>query len=155
MNRRSFIENSAPDLYLLRIVNHHLLKWRRSGRKWGWPIQKSINFLHEIDIPKCINVYSIYRTKLGVIGCFVLSFLICFRCMKLYCTFFYFTCMRGDTEKIKKKFPLNLYRQIQGLFCVVQYIDDAQHKLWCNWLIFLQILKALQNELINFCSVVE
>jgi hypothetical protein len=31
--------------------------------------------LHEIDIPKCINVYSIYRTKLGVIGFFVLSFL--------------------------------------------------------------------------------
>ena len=29
--------------------------------------------LHEIDIPKCINVYSIYRTKLGVIGFFVLS----------------------------------------------------------------------------------
>jgi len=38
MNRRSFIENSAPDLYLLRIVCHHLSKWRRSGRKWGWPI---------------------------------------------------------------------------------------------------------------------
>jgi hypothetical protein len=34
--------------------------------------------LHEIDILKCINVYSIYRTKLGVIGFFVLSFLICF-----------------------------------------------------------------------------
>jgi hypothetical protein len=34
--------------------------------------------LHEIDIPKCINVYSIYRTKLGVIGFFVLSFSICF-----------------------------------------------------------------------------
>jgi hypothetical protein len=34
--------------------------------------------LHEIDIPKCINVYSIKRTKLGVIGFFVLSFLICF-----------------------------------------------------------------------------
>jgi hypothetical protein len=34
-------------------------------------------YLHEIDIPKCINVYSIYRTKLVVIGFFVLSFLIC------------------------------------------------------------------------------
>jgi hypothetical protein len=34
--------------------------------------------LNEIDILKCINVYSIYRTKLGVIGFFVLSFLICF-----------------------------------------------------------------------------
>ena len=34
--------------------------------------------LHEIGIPKCIIVYSIYRTKLGVIGFFVLSFLICF-----------------------------------------------------------------------------
>jgi hypothetical protein len=34
--------------------------------------------VHEIDIPKCINVYSIYRTKLGVIGFFVLSFLKCF-----------------------------------------------------------------------------
>jgi hypothetical protein len=31
--------------------------------------------LHEIDIPKCINVYSIHRTKLGAIGFFVLSFL--------------------------------------------------------------------------------
>jgi hypothetical protein len=29
------------------------------------------------------------------------------------------TCMRGDTEKVKKTFPLNLYRQIQGLFCVM------------------------------------
>jgi len=27
--------------------------------------------------------------------------------------------MRADTEKIKKTFPLNLYWQIQGLFCVV------------------------------------
>jgi hypothetical protein len=35
-------------------------------------------FLHEFDIPKCINVYLIYRTKLGVIGFFALSFLICF-----------------------------------------------------------------------------
>jgi hypothetical protein len=34
--------------------------------------------LQEIDIPKCMNVYLIYRTKLGVIGFFVLSFLICF-----------------------------------------------------------------------------
>jgi hypothetical protein len=41
--------------------------------------------------------------------------------------------MRGDTEKIKKTFPLNLHQQIQGLFCVM-------------WLIFLRILKALQNE---------
>jgi hypothetical protein len=46
--------------------------------------------LHEIDIPKCINMYSIYRTKLGVIafGFFVLSYV--FRCMKFYCTFFLF-----------------------------------------------------------------
>jgi hypothetical protein len=29
--------------------------------------------LHEIDIPKCINVYLIYRTILGGIGFFVLS----------------------------------------------------------------------------------
>ena len=57
--------------------------------------------LHGIDIPKCMNVYSIYRTKLGVIGFFVLSFLICFRCIKLYFSFFY-TFMRGDTEQIKK-----------------------------------------------------
>jgi hypothetical protein len=33
MNRMSFIENSAPDLYLLRIVYHHLSKWRLSGCK--------------------------------------------------------------------------------------------------------------------------
>ena len=52
------------------------------------------------------RVYLIYRTKLGVIGCFVLSFLICFRCMKLYCTFFYFMCMRGDTEKNQKNFSI-------------------------------------------------
>jgi ABC-type uncharacterized transport system YnjBCD ATPase subunit len=33
---------------------------------------------------------------------------------------FYFTCTRGDTENLlKNSFPLNLYRQIQGLFCVV------------------------------------
>ena len=53
------------------------------------------------------RVYSIYRTNLGAIGCgFVLSFLICFKCMKLYCTFLNFTCMRGDTEKIKKTFSI-------------------------------------------------
>jgi hypothetical protein len=47
--------------------------------------------LHEIDIPKCINVYSIYRTKVGVIGFFVLSFLIpsryicmCFRASSVF-----------------------------------------------------------------------
>jgi hypothetical protein len=34
--------------------------------------------LHEIDIPKCINVYLIYIAKLGVIGFFVLSFLMFF-----------------------------------------------------------------------------
>jgi hypothetical protein len=33
--------------------------------------------------------------------------------------------MRGHTEKKEKKIPLNLYRQIQGLFCVVLYIDDV------------------------------
>jgi hypothetical protein len=32
--------------------------------------------LHEIDIPKCINVYSIYRTKLGVNGDWFLCFII-------------------------------------------------------------------------------
>ena len=81
MNRRSFIENSAPDLYLLRIDYHHLSKWRRSGRKWGGGALLEINklpCLREIEIPKCINVYSIHRTKLGVIGFFVLSFLTCF-----------------------------------------------------------------------------
>ena len=41
----SGIANSAPDLYLLRIVYHHLSKWQCSRQKWGWPIQKSINFL--------------------------------------------------------------------------------------------------------------
>ena len=112
MYRRSFIENSAPDLYLLRIVYHHLSNWRRSGRKWGWPIQKSRNFLVYMksiyqSVQMCrFRVYSIYSTKLGVIGCFVLSFLICFRCMKLYCTFFYFTYTRGDTEKVKKTFSI-------------------------------------------------
>ena len=32
-------------MYLLRIVYYYLSKWRRSGRKWGWPIQKSINVI--------------------------------------------------------------------------------------------------------------
>jgi hypothetical protein len=55
--------------------------------------------LHEIDIPKCINVYSIYRTKLGVIGFFVLSFLMFLDIWNSTVFYFYFTCMRGDTEK--------------------------------------------------------
>ena len=79
--------------------------------------------LHEIDIPKCINVYSIHRTKLGAIGFFVLSFLMFLDVWNSTVLIFYFTCTRGDTEK--KPFPLNLYRQIQGLFCVVLYIDDV------------------------------
>ena len=106
----SFIENTAPDLYLLRIVYHHLSKLWRSGQKWGWPIQKSINFLVYMKstyIPKCINVYSIYRTKLGVIGFFVLSFLICFQTYETLLYFLsYFTCMRGDTEKNQKNFSI-------------------------------------------------
>ena len=63
--------------------------------------------LHEIDIPKCINVYSIYRTKLDMIGFFVLSFLICFQMYETLLYFFLiFTCMRGDTEKIQKHFSI-------------------------------------------------
>ena len=63
--------------------------------------------LHEFDIPKGINVYSICRTKLNWHDrflCFVIFNV--FRCMKLYCTFFYFTCTRGDTEKNQKNFSI-------------------------------------------------
>ena len=77
--------------------------------------------LHEIDIPKCINVYmySIYRTKVGVIGFFVLSFLMFLDAWNSTVLFF-ILCVQGVIQKkIKKPFPLNLYRQIQGLFCVV------------------------------------
>jgi hypothetical protein len=58
MYRRSFIENSAPHLYLLRIVYHHLSKWQRSGRKLGVAYLEinELPCLHEIDKPKCINV---------------------------------------------------------------------------------------------------
>jgi hypothetical protein len=76
---RSFIKNSAHDLYLLRIV--YLASFVKMAAFWAemgvayLEINK-LPCLHEIDIPKCINVYSIYRTKLGMIGFFVLSFLI-------------------------------------------------------------------------------
>ena len=74
--------------------------------------------LHEIDIPKCINVqfrvYSMYRTKLGVIGCFVLSFLLCFQMYET--TFFYFTCMKGDREKIIEPISANLCFIIFAMF---------------------------------------
>ena len=73
MNRRSFIENSAPDLYLLRIVYHHLPAfWAEMGE--GYLEINKLPCLHEIDIPKCKNVYSIYRTKLGAIGFLILFY---------------------------------------------------------------------------------
>jgi hypothetical protein len=65
--------------------------------------------LHEIDIPKCINVYSIYRTKLGVIGFFVLKYwfkmlkrwkfppLIKARASSTNCTMGNLTCSRHAT----------------------------------------------------------
>jgi hypothetical protein len=57
MYRRSFIENSAPDLYLLRIVYHHVKMvafWAEMGVAY-LEINK-LPCLHEIDIPECINV---------------------------------------------------------------------------------------------------
>jgi hypothetical protein len=60
--------------------------------------------------------------------------------MKLYCTFFfYFTCMRGDTEKIKKTFPLNLYRGIMKVErenWLMSIIDEI-------WVIHLQKVDTL------------
>ena len=80
MNRMSFIENSAPDLYFFKDCLPLFVKmvafWVEMGMAY-LEINK-YPYSHEIDIPKCVNVYSIYRTKLGVIGFFVLSFLICF-----------------------------------------------------------------------------
>jgi hypothetical protein len=51
-----------------------------------------------VDVSDDWYTTTIYRTKLGMIGCFVLSFLICFRCMKLYCTFFNFTWYRKNQK---------------------------------------------------------
>ena len=80
MNRMSFIENSAPDLYFFKDCLPSFVKmvafWVEMGM--AYLELNKLPYLHEIDIPKCVNVYSIYRTKLGVIGFFVLSFLICF-----------------------------------------------------------------------------
>jgi hypothetical protein len=77
MNRRSFIENSAPDLYLLRLFTIICQNGGVLGGNGGglFRNQYKLPCLHEIDIPKCINVYSIYRTKLGVNDFFVLLFL--------------------------------------------------------------------------------
>jgi hypothetical protein len=57
MLSKSFIENSAPDFYLLRIVyiicqNGGVL----GGNGVAYLEIKKLHFLHEIDIPKCINV---------------------------------------------------------------------------------------------------
>ena len=61
-------------------------------------------FLHEFDIPKCINVYLIYRTKLGVIGFFAFSFLICFQ---MYETLLYFfLILHVGYRKNKKKISI-------------------------------------------------
>jgi len=55
--------------------------------------------------------------------------------------------MRGDTEKNQNNFsiePISANPRI--VLCNLVYRR-------CNWLIFLRILKAFQNELIDFCSV--
>ena len=57
MLSRSFIEKSAPDLYLLRnayIICQMAAFWAEMGAAY-LEINK-LHFLHEIDIPKCINV---------------------------------------------------------------------------------------------------
>ena len=58
-------------------------------------------------------------------------------------TFFLFYVYEGWYRKNKKKFPLNLYRQIQGMYRTNFGV--------IGWF-FLRILKAFQNEWINFCS---
>jgi hypothetical protein len=72
--------------------------------------------LHEIEIPKCINVYSIFRAKLGVIGFFVLPFLTqnqykSYLIKKLHALFFLF-CFSLLLFKHKKK------RVIKLIFCM-------------------------------------
>ena len=79
MNRRSFIEKCSRFVFIKDCLPSFVKMaafWAEMGVAY-LEINK-LPCLHEIDIPKCINVYSIYRTKLGVIGFFVLSFLICF-----------------------------------------------------------------------------
>jgi len=58
MNRMSFIENSAPDFYLFKDCLPSFVKmaafWAEMGMTY-LEINK-LPCLHEIDIPKCINV---------------------------------------------------------------------------------------------------
>jgi hypothetical protein len=63
MYRRSFIENSAPNLYLLRIVYHHLSKWRRSGWKWGWPALRSRRKINHLHQSSCYSSSIYYTTQ--------------------------------------------------------------------------------------------
>jgi hypothetical protein len=55
------------------------------------------------------KVYSIYRTKLGVNGDWFLCFIIFNMFLDVRNStvlYFYFTCMRGDTEKNRKNFSI-------------------------------------------------
>ena len=79
MNRRSFIENILRFVFIKDCLPSFVkmaVFWVEMGVAY-LEINK-LPCLHEIEIPKCINVYSIYRTKLGGIDFFVLLFLICF-----------------------------------------------------------------------------
>jgi hypothetical protein len=69
MYRRSFIENCSQFVFIKDCLPSFVKMVE------FWTEINKLPCLHEIDIPKCINVYSIYRTKLDMIGCFVLSFI--------------------------------------------------------------------------------
>ena len=54
MLSRSFIENSAPNLYLLRIV--YIICQNGGVLGVAYLEINKLHCLHEIDTPKCINV---------------------------------------------------------------------------------------------------
>jgi hypothetical protein len=88
--------------------------------------------------------------------------------------FIYFTCMRGDTEKIKKTFPLNLQCSPEGKRKICDTIKDKinsswtvaviQHGpwSWTNSIIFIIITESrwtwircdvAHNEQLHFCTM--
>jgi hypothetical protein len=70
------------------------------------------------------RVYSIYRTKLGVIVCFVLSFLICFRYIYIYLISIFNKYKSGGLFSIKLLLTLkNIYitKSITKLTAPLQY----------------------------------
>jgi hypothetical protein len=80
-----------------------------------------LSCLHEIDIPKCINVHSIYRTKLGVISVF------CFIIFNMFLDVF-FLILREKVHYATESIEAELHKRKLSLLYSMLASDNSKIK---------------------------